>query len=68
MGVSEGSYFGSGNHWDDPGWHVFWSEYDKPLGKPLGVYTRAGFEFTREFEHLTVKADCRTLSTHFDWH
>ena len=68
MGMQEGSYFGSGNHWDDPGWHVWWPEYDKPLGKPLGAYTRAGFKFVRRFEHLTVSADCSTLQTQFDWH
>ena len=27
MGAEEYSYFGSGMHWDDPGWHVWWPEY-----------------------------------------
>jgi len=68
MGMEEGSYFGSGMHWDDIGWHTWWPEYTKPLGKPLHQYTRNGYEFRRSFEHVDVFANCQTLQTRFDWH
>jgi len=60
-------YFGSGQHWDDPGWHVRWPEYDRKLGEPLAPYTRDGYIFTRRFEHLTVTADCESLAATFKW-
>lgn len=68
LGMEEGSYFESGMHWDDIGWHVWWPEYDLPLGAPLGPYTRSGFKFSRSFEHVDVSADCQTLQATFDWH
>lgn len=67
MGMEIGSYFGSGMHWDDIGWHVWWPEYDKPLGKPLGRYKRSGYRFRRSFEHVEVEADCSTLKARFKW-
>lgn len=68
LGMEEGSYFGSGMHWSDAGWHYWFPEYNKPLGKPKGQYTRDGFVFKRSFEHVDVTADCETLATTFDWH
>jgi hypothetical protein len=56
MGMEVGSYFGSGLHWTDAGWHVWFSEYDKPLGAPKGPYSRDGFVFTRSFAHVDVTA------------
>jgi hypothetical protein len=65
LGMEEGSYFGSGMHWSDVGWHVWWPEYDKPLGRPKGPFTRNGYTFTRSFEHVDVTFDCSTLKATF---
>lgn len=68
MAMEEGSYFSSGKHWDDDGWHVWWPEYDQPLGRPLGPYVRSGYEFQRSFEHVDVWMSCATLEAKFNWH
>ena len=68
LGMEAGSYFGSGLHWTDSGWHYWFPEYDRPLGKPKGSFTRQGFVFRRSFEHVDVMANCETLETTFDWH
>eukprot|EP00947_MAST-08B_sp_MAST-8B-sp1_P003084 g3084.t1 len=70
MGMEEGSYFGSGLSWDDDGWHVWWPEYDRPLGRPMGPYQRDPtntYRFRRSFEYLDVEADCQTLEANFRW-
>eukprot|EP00039_Didymoeca_costata_P033182 m.41073 g.41073 ORF g.41073 m.41073 type:complete len:476 (-) comp9736_c0_seq1:21-1448(-) len=67
MGMEEGSYFGSGLHWSDIGWHQWWDEYNHKLGKPLGRYTRDGYLFSRQFECLNVTVNCYNLQTNFKW-
>ena len=67
LGMEAGSYFGSGLHWDDIGWHTWWPEYDRPLGKPFGGYRRSGYIFTRSFQHVDVSANCQTLKATFNW-
>lgn len=67
MGMERYSYFGSGMHWDDPGWHIWWPEYNNRLGEPLTQYTRNGYAFSRSFEFLNVSLDCATLETNFTW-
>lgn len=45
-------------------------EFHKPLGKPLGKYTRVhpdGWEFTREFEHASVWVDTDKWEAKIDW-
>lgn len=63
----EGSYFGSGMHWSDAGWHEWFTEYGRPLGRASGPYAREGWVFRRSFEHVDVVADCWSLGTNFTW-
>ena len=75
MGMEEGSYFGSGRHWDDPGWHVWWPEYDRPLGRPVDppMMPAAGsgadeLRYTRRFASGTsVGLDLRAHTASIAW-
>ena len=45
-------------------------EFHKPLGQPLGKYTRVhpeGWEFTREFEHASVRVDTDRWVAKIEW-
>jgi hypothetical protein len=45
-------------------------EFHKPLGQPLGKYTRVhlqGWEFTREFEHASVWVDTDKWVAKIEW-
>jgi len=71
IGAREYSYFQYGwgwNIWTGP--LVDHPELDKPLGKPLGDYTRVdpeGWIFTREFEHAKVTVDLEKKEGNIDW-
>lgn len=42
----------------------------KPVGKPLGEFTRLdpdGWRFTRDFEHVRVHVDQERRTGHLDW-
>lgn len=46
-------------------------EFDKPLGKPTGDYTRPdpkGWIFRREFEHASVWLDLNSRTGKIEWH
>ena len=65
MGMESGSYFGSGMHWTDAGWHEWFSEYGRPLGPPQGPFARDGWVFRRSFAHVEVRMDCMELVANF---
>jgi hypothetical protein len=47
----------------------WYPEYDKPLGKPLGDFTKKGFIYTREFEHASVYLDLKeTQKSKISWY
>ena len=53
----------------DYGGLEWYPEYDKPLGKPLGNFTKKGFVYTREFEHASVYLDLKEIkNTKISWH
>lgn len=39
MGMDEQSYFGSGLHWTDRGWNIYWPEFKHYLGRPKGEHS-----------------------------
>lgn len=71
IGAQEYSYFQYGWGWDIwTGPLVDYPELDKPLGKPLGEYTRVdpgGWIFTREFEHCSVCVDLENRTGKLTW-
>ncbi len=46
---------------------VDYPEYHKPLGKPLGDYTRKGWQLSRKFEHADVWVDLENQKAKIDW-
>jgi hypothetical protein len=50
--------------WDSSGL----AEFSKPLGKPLGPPLKMGNNFSRHFEHLSVKVNIETEETTFNWY
>jgi len=42
-------------------------EFDRPLGAPRGPAVRAGYVYTREFAHATVRLDLETRTGQIDW-
>ena len=48
-------------------WLKRFPQYDKPLGAPLGPATRAGWVYTRRFEHLDVRVDLERKQATLEW-
>jgi len=71
IGAQPYSYFQYGWGWGlQTGLLAEYSEFNKPLGKPLGEYTRPdpnGWVFRREFEHASVWVDLDTRKGKIQW-
>lgn len=71
IGAEPYSYFQWGWGWElHTGPLEHYPELHKPLGKPLGKYTRVHpkeWEFTREFEHASVWVDTDKRKAKIDW-
>ena len=42
-------------------------EFERPLGAPKGPAVRAGYVYTREFAHASVRLDLETQTGKIDW-
>jgi hypothetical protein len=42
-------------------------EFERPLGAPKGPAVRAGYTYTREFEHVSVFVDIEQENARIDW-
>jgi hypothetical protein len=42
-------------------------EFERPLGAPKGPAVRAGYTYTREFEHVSVFVDIEQKTARIDW-
>ena len=71
IGAQPYSYFQWGWGWElDTGPLEHYPELHRPLGKPLGNYKRIHpqkWEFTREFEHLSVWVDIEKQEAKLEW-
>ena len=71
IGAQPYSYFQWNWSWDlRTGPLEHYPEFHKPLGKPLGKYTRVHpekWEFTREFEHASVWVDTDNWEANIEW-
>jgi hypothetical protein len=71
IGAQPYSYFQYGWGWTlSDGSTVDFPELSKPLGAPKGPYTRIdpeGCEFTREFEHASVRVNTETREGSIEW-
>lgn len=71
VGAQPYSYFQYGWGWTlQSGPLSGYPEFDKPLGKPTGEYTRpdpAGWIFRREFEHASVWLDLNSRVGKIEW-
>ena len=66
--MGEYSYWGMGSGWTS-GSFPWYPEYDRPLGKPLGVAeSRSPGKYFREFEHLNVTLDTTEQTAKILWH
>jgi hypothetical protein len=64
------SYFYAHDGYDAKGSKVWMKrppEFDRPLGAPKGPAARAGWVYTREFAHATVRLDLETRTGTIDW-
>ncbi len=48
-------------------WMTHRPELDRPLGAPQGPAVRAGYVYTREFAHASVRLDLETQTGKIDW-
>lgn len=71
IGAQPYSYFQYGWGWRlDTGSLVEYPDLLRPLGEPLGPFTRvseSAWEFTREFEHASVWVDTLKQDARIDW-
>lgn len=71
IGAQEYSYFQYGWGWRlETGPLVTYPALTKPVGKPLGEFTRLdpnGWQFSRDFEHVRVRVDLEQRTGHLDW-
>ncbi|MFI3291641.1 MAG: putative glycoside hydrolase [Opitutales bacterium] len=68
MGAGEYAYFVySWGYRSAQGSLLDYPEYSKPLGKPLGDYTRNGWILTRKFEYADVWVDLENVKAKIDW-
>ena len=69
IGMNKYSYYGCSNGWTWPdNWNVWHSEYDKPLGEPLGPAVKKNGIYSRRFKSGTnVTFDTSTNTSRIDW-
>ena len=71
IGAQPYSYFQWNWNWTLMGGPLeHYPEFHKPLGKPLGKYTRVHpdqWKFTREFEHASVWVDTDKWEANIEW-
>jgi hypothetical protein len=71
IGAQPYSYFQWGWGWSlETGPLEHYPEFHRPLGKPLGTYTRVHpdqWAFTREFEHVSVWVDTEKWEARIEW-
>ena len=48
-------------------WRLPHPEFERPLGAPKGPAVRAGYAYTREFEHASVFVDLEQKNAHINW-
>jgi len=48
-------------------WMKPFPEFERPLGEPKGPAVRAGYTYTREFEHVSVCVDIEQKTARIDW-
>jgi hypothetical protein len=48
-------------------WRMPRPECERPLGAPKGPAVRAGYTYTREFEHASVFVDLEQKNAHINW-
>jgi hypothetical protein len=66
--AGEYSYWGMGSGWSTESF-PWYPEYERPLGKPLGVAQPQGQgKYFREFEHLNVSLDTGRKTAQILWH
>ena len=66
--MGEYSYWGMGSGWTT-GSFPWYPEYDRPLGKPLGIAQSLGpGKYFRAFEHLNVSLDTTLKTAKILWH
>eukprot|EP01052_Picozoa_sp_SAG31_P010488 SAG31_NODE_575_length_13961_cov_41.577550_10_plen_421_part_00 len=66
--AGEYSYWGMGSGWST-GSFPWYPEFERPLGKPLGVAeTRGPGKYFRKFEHLNVSLDTTQKTAQILWH
>ncbi len=69
IAAEENCYFlynwGYTNH---DGQYIWYDEYDKALGEPLGPAERDGSVFTRQFKHASVWLDAANEKARILWH
>jgi hypothetical protein len=70
-GAQEYCYFQYGWGWRlETGPLAAYTPLTKPVGKPLGEFTRLdpdGWRFSRDFEHVRVSVDLEQRTGHLDW-
>lgn len=49
-------------------WMTHRPEFDRPLGEPKGAAVRAGYIYTREFAHASVRLDIEKQTGNIVWH
>jgi len=67
------SYFLVTENYDiNPGKNRFWmkqfAEYNKALGRPLGLAFKNGYIYSREFEYASVRLNLNTMTGTINWH
>lgn len=68
VAAHEQSYFSySWGYTDTHGNIDDYAEFDKRLGKPLGLATKEGWVYKRSFEYLDVEVNIDTKETKFNW-
>lgn len=68
--AEKGSYFRihEGYAWDPDGrWRRWFSQYDRPLGKPRGPAKLHGYEYTRDFEYASVTVNIQNEEGEILW-
>eukprot|EP01083_Nonionella_stella_P078864 216081_1 len=69
IGANKYSYYACSDGWQWPdNWNKWWSQYDKPLGKPVGAAVKKGDVYSRSFESGTnVTFDTSTNKGEIVW-